>query len=661
MLDDSDMLLFMNHSHSDYSIGLGIDAGGTYTDAVLYDFTDSSVQASAKALTTNWCYSIGIMEAVNQIPAERLTAVDLVCLSTTLVTNAIVESNTHPVGLFVMPPGRMAANDILHTPTDCIQGRMTIEGVVSEAVDPDEIRFKAEAMVRVHGVRAFAVSGYGGSVNPTLELEVKDIIRASTGLNVCCGHELSGTLNFVVRARTAVLNAGTIPIMEEFLKEIKTVLNEAGIKAPLLVVRGDGSIITGTYAGEFPVQTALSGPAASMAGARQLTGLRNALVADVGGTTTDIGFLEDYSVSVCNEGADIADWKTHVRAVDMHTVGLGGDSEINYERREWNIGPRRITPFCRLSSLYPQEDVLLAFEKKNSFSEDSLVPLQWLFATGKAPDFEMTSREKVILDLLQDGPLMIGEIADHLSGGIWQILRFDRLEQSHCLQRSGLTPTDLFHLKGQICLWKSDSVNRYFSIIARFAHMEAGLLMDELITRISRKAEAALLNRVFPGLTPTEINPLMQKGNRWMSVQMKIEVPLIGLGAPAALMLGDAVTRLGGQLIIPENGAVANAVGAVTSRVSVSSMASIVPTVQGLFRIQGLKHKLDDFETLEMAEESCLDILKKHIRDKARRAGTSCRKVKIQEEHKTAEAAGGDIIFIEKLYFATLRGLPDLV
>lgn len=651
----------MKQYHYEYKRGLGIDAGGTYTDAVLYDFTESSVMATAKALTTKWRYSKGIMEAVSRMPATGLASVDLVCLSTTLVTNAIVESNTYPVGLFIMPPGKMGADDIHHTPTEIIKGRMTIEGLGVESVDPDEVRLKAKAMASRNGVKAFAVSGYGGSVNPSLELEVKSIIRECTGLNVCCGHELSGTLNFIIRARTAVLNAGTIPIMEEFLKEMETVLEGAGIRAPLLVVRGDGSIMTGAYAREFPVQTALSGPAASMAGARHLTGLKDALVVDVGGTTTDIGFLEDYSVSVCNEGAHIAKWKTHIRAVDMHTIGLGGDSEISFKRREWTIGPRRITPFCWLSSQYSLYGPLEAYEKKSSFSDKSVIPLQWLFITGKDPDFELTYREAAIMDLLKERPMMIGEVADLLAGGVWKILNFDRLEKSYCLQRSGLTPTDLFHLKGQLSLWKSHCLNKYFSLIARYAAIETGILLDELCFKISRKAEAALLKRIFPGLTPGEINPLMQKGNRWMAVHTKIEVPVIGLGAPAALMLTEAVVRLGGQILIPEDAAVANAVGAVTSKVSVSSRASIVPTAQGLFRIQGLKHSLDDFETLETAEQSCLTILKKHIREKALRAGTSSKKVLIQEEHKTAEAAGGDIVFIEKIYRATLKGLPDRV
>ena len=207
-----------------HTLGLGIDAGGTYTDAVLYDFKSRRVLARAKAPTTKWRYSEGILNAVKKLPGALLGDVDLVSLSTTLVTNAIIESNLHPVGLFLMPLGRGEDEGVSHAPAAVIRGRMNIEGQITESVDPEQIEDEARRMIKQYGVRAFAVSGYGASVNPALELQVKSILRKSTGLDVCCGHELSGTLNFYIRAHTAVLNAGVIPIMEEFLGEMKTAL-----------------------------------------------------------------------------------------------------------------------------------------------------------------------------------------------------------------------------------------------------------------------------------------------------------------------------------------------------------------------------------------------------------------------------------------------------
>ncbi len=646
---------------SRYSLGLGIDAGGTYTDAVLYSFDESRVLSKAKALTTKWKYSQGIMNAVQSLPPGKLKEVDLISISTTLVTNAIVESNTRPVGLLVMPPGRLGVDEIDHTPTRIIRGRMSIDGTVLEEIDPEEVRKAALEMVTSHGVSAFAVSGYGGSVNPELELQVKEQIRSATGLDVCCGHELSGSLNFYVRARTAVLNAGTIPIMEEFLSEMRLVLDNEGLRAPMLVVRGDGSVMTGSYASDFPVQTALSGPAASMAGARHLAGLDNALVADVGGTTTDIGFLEKGKVSVCDEGAHIGSWKTHVRAVDMHTVGLGGDSEILFDRRLWSIGPRRITPFTWLDEKYDVRDHLRTMAQSQERWEDNLQAFQWLCLSGKEPDFALTPQEKRILDALCDGPVMVKDLGILLCEGVWKALRTARLEQAYCLIRSGLTPTDLFHLDGRLSLWDSPHMGEYFSFISQISGMDDLKLLSDLKSLISRKGAKALLGRIFPGQSGEDQETLLNRGNSRATIQVKMSVPVIGLGAPASLVLEEGVEQIGGTLVLPEHGDVANAVGAVISRVSVSEQIMVVPTPAGFYKLTGIAYDGEEFREMEEAEEKALQLLRESLWKKGREAGTSSRSVTISITNRIAEAAGGEKLFLERILTGELEGVPDLV
>ena len=411
----------------------------------------------------------------------------------------------------------------------------------------------------------------------------------------------------------------------------------------------------------FPIQAALSGPAASMAGARFLTGLPDALVADVGGTTTDIGFLEKAAVAVCDDGASIGNWKTHIRAVDMITTGLGGDSEILFDSLQWKIGPRRITPFCWLATHYPLEDALTRSAGQPEDREESLIPLQWLFPGGREPDFELTPREEKIMALLKERPMMIGELGDALCDGVWKILNTRRLEKTGCLHRAGLTPTDLYHLEGRLSLWPASSLEQYFTRAAHCSGETPESLTERLENMISDQAALTLLNRIFPESSHRERENLLKKGNDKMAIQLKMDVPLIGLGAPASLVLKDAAAKLGGELILPEHGDVANAVGAATSRVSVSSTASLIPTADGLFRIQGLAHDLDDLDTLEEAEEQCLRILQEHLTARARRAGTSASRIEIRSENRTAEAAGGDLLFLERQYYATLEGLPDLV
>jgi len=641
-------------------IGLGIDTGGTYTDAVLFDFKTRKILSRAKSLTTKWKYSDGIMNAVKKLPDEILRKIDQVSLSTTLVTNAIVESNLYPVGLFLMPLGNTLPDNIHHKPSAVIKGRMTIEGQVDQEIDPAEIIDKAREMISSYGVKAFAVSGYGASINPALELAVKSLLRKSTGMNVCCGHELSGTLNFYVRAHTAVLNAGVIPIMEEFLDEMKLALAGISLDVPCLVVKGDGSVMTGNYAGEFPVQTALSGPASSMAGARYLTGRKNALVIDVGGTTSDIGYLEEGEIRVCEEGANIGSWRTHVKAVDMVTTGLGGDSAVLFSRGEWIIGPERITPFCWLNSEYGLKEKLKQAEPL--VDVDSSIPLQWLYKTSKNPDFQLTRQEREILELLEHGPELIKTLSSSLTHGVWTLLKTDRLEKSYCIQRAGLTPTDLYHIQGSMNLWPGIETATYFQLIINLQNEPVSVVLKGLSNMISHKLGRSILERIFPEASgnPAVFNPILERGNSLLQVTPALNVPVIGLGAPAGLVLKEAVELLGGELILPENGDVANAIGAITSKVMINDRAQIIPTAEGLYRIQGMEG-YNDFETLEEAEVACLKGLAERTRMKALKAGTSQQSVRVSIYDKTAESSGGDILFLQRQFSSVLKGFPDRI
>jgi N-methylhydantoinase A/oxoprolinase/acetone carboxylase beta subunit len=150
---------------------------------------------------------------------------------------------------------------------------------------------------------------------------------------------LSTILDFTIRATTAVLNARIIPRLGRLIVNLENALKRKGIFAPIVVVKGDGTLMRAEMAKQRPVETIFSGPAASVAGARHLTGLEDALVVDVGGTTTDTAAVENGRVRVCSTGSTVAGRRTHVRALDIRTAGLGGDSLINREKGKFSIGP----------------------------------------------------------------------------------------------------------------------------------------------------------------------------------------------------------------------------------------------------------------------------------------------------------------------------------
>jgi len=648
---------------SEYLVGLGIDTGGTFTDAVLFDFKKGKVLSKTKANTTSWKFSEGIMNAVSNFSTEELDSIDLVSLSTTLVTNAIVESKTQPVGLLLMPPGSFKLESFKHSPNRIIKGRMSITGEITEPIDPAEIRIAVNEMISVHKVCAFAVSSYGGSVNPELELKVKKIIREETGMDVCCGHELSSTLNFYVRAHTAVLNAGTIPIMEEFLNEMENALSMAGIDAPVMVVRGDGSVMSHSFAEEFPIQTALSGPAASMAGASYLTELFDALVIDVGGTTSDIGFLEEGRVIVCDEGAQIGSKKTHVEAVDMLTAGLGGDSEIVFNRSEWTVGPRRIIPFCFMSSSNNYSNIIKSASDRIGNSWENTRAFQCLYLSGKEPKYNLTTQEEKIIRALAKGPLLLPVLSNRIGAGDWKLLRTNRLEQTGCILRAGLTPTDLYHAEGRLNLWNSSAALEYLKILATCSDLNIKKLEEYLNNEISNTIGAALISRLFPDILGSMelINPILKKGNRHILLKPELHTPVIGLGAAAPLILGDTVKKLNGNLILPEHGDVANAIGAVISQVFVTLKASIVPTPEEAYSVTGLKNGIELFDNLEEAESICTDELRERIIIRARKAGTSESNVILDIETRTAIGVSGNEIFLERIIISSIKGMPDLM
>jgi N-methylhydantoinase A/oxoprolinase/acetone carboxylase beta subunit len=134
---------------------------------------------------------------------------------------------------------------------------------------------------------------------------------------VVCGHELTSNLNSIRRAITVAFNARLIPVIRELLTSVKDVLHERGIAAPLMVVKGDGHIVSDAVAMERPIETILSGPAASIIGGNYLSGMDTGIVVDMGGTTTDIAILRNGIPQVKADGATVGEWRMSIRAADI--------------------------------------------------------------------------------------------------------------------------------------------------------------------------------------------------------------------------------------------------------------------------------------------------------------------------------------------------------
>ena len=283
-------------------------------------------------------------------------------LSTTLATNALVEGQGGRVGLIYI--GFRERDLTAHGLGEALKGDpfLICDGGHDHAggqVTPlDETALRRFLEQHKSDVSGFAVASQFATRNPAHERRARDMVREITGRPVSCSHELSAKLNGPKRAMTAVLNARLIGMIDRLIGRAEDTLRDVGVTAPLMVVRGDGALISSQQARERPIETILSGPAASIVGARWMTGADHALVSDIGGTTTDVAVLVEGRPAIDPAGARVGPYRTMVEAVAMRTTGLGGDSEVHFMSEGLQggvtLGPRRVLPVSLMATIAPQ-------------------------------------------------------------------------------------------------------------------------------------------------------------------------------------------------------------------------------------------------------------------------------------------------------------------
>src|ERR1700691_5612980 len=459
----------MSEPLAERGLWLGLDTGGTFTDAVLLA-DGREVIASAKALTTPWNLAIGISEAIHAVlsslaAAER-RAVSLISVSTTLATNAVVENRFSPVcTLLIGFDDAMAERSGLQRRGTAgalvrIQGGHTATG--EEAAPLDEAA--VERAVSEHGdrVKAFAVAAHFSVRNPLHELRARKIIRASSPKPVTCAHELSSKLDAPRRALTAALNARLTPQIRHLIEALARVLNAESIAAPLMIVKGDGSLMKAEIALEYPVETILSGPAASVVGAGFLTGLQDFVVADMGGTTTDVAVVSGGRPVISGEGALVGAWRTMVEAVDVRTSGLGGDSEVYFDRQHrLCVGPRKAMPLSLLAHSFPA--ALAHLRSMAELERLPAFPAQFALRnpdrTAPAP---LSALERRVWDALSAEPRPVSEVAR--SGTGMEALR--RLADAGLATLAAFTPSDAMHVLDRQTGWCREAAEHGARILA---------------------------------------------------------------------------------------------------------------------------------------------------------------------------------------------------
>jgi N-methylhydantoinase A/oxoprolinase/acetone carboxylase beta subunit len=566
---------------------------------VLLEYHSRRVLATHKSLTTKRDFAIGIEHVIEGIQIDDPAAIRMVSISTTLATNAIAEGKGKRVALLLIGydselitsfhmEGRFATSHYFY-----FGGGHDLYGREKEPLDLSSILGKVNQIK--NQVDAIAVSSYFSPLNPEHENRVYNAVSRVCDLPIVLGHQLSTKLGSVERATTAALNASLLAVLRDFVIAVRRAMENRQIDAPLMVVRGDGTLMSDEFAARTPVETIHSGPAASAIGGRFLSGLDEALVVDVGGTTTDLALIRAGQVTVSEEGATVGGYKTAVQAANLLSIALGGDSHITLNREQVvAIGPERVMPLAHLAYDYEHVKTRLHALSRRNWAQATPDWLEYWYLLREPPQgLVETGQEKALVDFLRSGPKPVPEIVKEL--GVLHIGQVGSREllRQEVIGKAGLTPTDLLHIEGRYEPWDTEASRLALQVFANHQLRDPEDLRQEIWRRINEMIVHAIVaflsERKLPSLGKRKQKDEREDVARWffynslydehseLETRIRLRQPMIGIGAPASFFLEKVAESLNTELILHEHHRVANALGAIAGTIMVVEEILIYP------------------------------------------------------------------------------------
>lgn len=568
---------------------IGIDTGGTFTDGVIVDLETKKVLAAVKSPTTHKDLMIGIRESIMKLSDYDLKSASYIAISTTLATNAIVENRGCRVGLLLL--GHEPDVELPKCELEIVKGKHNIRGEETEPLDTEEVM---RAIENMRGkVDSVAVSGICSVRNPEHEVAVKKMVMDILGVPVVAAHELASALGINERTVTCVLNARLVYVIDNLLTAVKKVLKEVGLDIPIMVVKGDGSLMNESITREKPIETILSGPAASIIGATYLNGATDGLVLDMGGTTTDIAILKKGLPRLDKDGAKVGGWKTRVAAVEVTTAGLGGDSRIHYDEfGTLRVGPRRSWPVSIIAKNFPHyaDEVYVAGHSRVGMFKNE--PFEGYFLLRHpSPFMELTDVQKQVLEAVADGPHTLYTISKKTGVPI-EFLHVETLIDHAILGTIGFTPTDILVYEGDYSAGHQDTAGIAARVMSRKFNNEIPAFIKAAREAINDRMCRVILDSA---LTYEKINidpfnstdifeyffkkAIKQGEHSIFQNIFRLDIPIIGIGAPTKFWLPPASEVFHTESVFPDYNYAANAVGAAVGKV-MSIMHIVVENLQ---------------------------------------------------------------------------------
>jgi N-methylhydantoinase A/oxoprolinase/acetone carboxylase beta subunit len=645
------------------NLGLGVDTGGTFTDAAIVDLDTKKVLVKAKSPTTYHDLSIGILGAIdNAVIKNNIDPADikLIGLSTTLATNSILQGRGGEVGLIGI--GWTPQPDWFF---DCKISRFVKGGYDSmgKRQDPLDEEGLAKVIDEVcQEVDAVVVSGMFSVANPMQESSARGIIKEKYHLPVVMGHQMTAELGIYERTVTAVLNAKLLPIITDFLVSMEKSLLSRGIDASIYVFKGDGGLMSLEVAKERPVDTVLSGPAASLMGGKTLAGLESCVVVDIGGTSTDIAYLLGGFPRLNQEGSMVGNWRTRVRAIDIWTIGLGGDSTISMDDKgNLKLGPERVVPLATAAKQYPElRDKIISANSVSFY-----LPL-------RKETHILSSKEKRVLQYVWDHPICtLYEAIKDIDDVVFVEDQLISLKRRGFILQTGLTPTDIMHFKGVYAGGDVDASANALKVFAGKHGTESGILADLIMelttTRIGEEiVKKAIIDQGGDLPESSGFEKLLRASIgvpelRDVDVKVKPKVPIVGIGAPAHIFVKPLESRMDCTVVIPENFDVGNAVGAVLSQVSEAIKVRVYPK-DFKYIVFGPGASPMEYSSLESALSSAKSYAEYYVKERMKTAQATDIKVKLDvDEHRFCDGYGQEMKFTNWVdVTATATGKPKL-
>ena len=655
---------------------VGVDTGGTYTDAAIIEASGHRVIASAKAITTKGDLAIGVAEAITRAVAllpQGLQPKDisLVSVSTTLATNAVVEGHGSAVGVVLIgfDAAMVARTGIAQAfpgmPVESVPGGHDHNGDPRLPLDLEALE---AALSRMAGkVDAFAVAGAFAVRNAAHEHAARELIVARTGKPVTLSTELSSSLDAPRRALTAALNARLISRVSNLIEAVQRAMAQLQIRCPLMIVKGDGTLALAESVVTRPIETVLSGPAASLVGAHWLSGLDSFIMSDMGGTTTDLGVLINGRPRVAPDGAELGGWRTMVRAIDVRTIGLGGDSEVLLgPQGKLSVSPQRIMPVALLGQRFPE---VLAMLEADLADVDGGNSMQGRFvllpfgARADAPTGELSPREREVLLQVSERPQALRKLAHSLP-----VQRaISSLRRKGLIQLSGFTPSDAAHVLGLQANWSREAAYLAGQLGARLREMKfptperTEKFAHDVWNETVRLTGLAILDTALGvKLSDQQLIDAVCSGNAQLglaTLSIKPSLPVVAVGGPVKVYYPEVARRLGCEIVFPEHCDVANAVGAAIGVVAQTVVVRVAGDGSGLFVLHstlGTQQFSDPAEALRRATEMA--------REAARAAvlamGAQAPEVKLSVQKTMLPNASSDTGLLEALITAEAIGRP---